>query len=310
MQFCTFHLWTVIHVTRNAELKRLEAAQNLTFQHKQAAYQALIAAKKHRAITSGALEQARKEQRLAYNAHDAAWQNYKSVRDSKSAHAEIRDALSKLNLARPVFQNAKAKFADARDNNMAAIANCKQARSEFEQAKTDHERTAAAYRALRDKLAAISRQKKEKQTIARRAGIPQTYIDNVWIVREASGTINLYFGGIGKPNGPSHGHYVMASNGVITYRRDPFSPHGCRNFTYEEAYIARKRDRGYAGGYGRTKFGYIDNRPVTFALGWGTKKGETLLANGHVTAEEFRFRSYHYNKGGEHHNNEKLQEIH
>lgn len=297
-------------MARDAELGRLKAAQNLTYQHKQATYQALGAAKKHRAFTNDALEQARKDQRFAYDTQNAAWQNYKSIRDSNGTRTEIRNARIKLNLARPVFQDAKVKFAAARDNHMAAIADCKQARAEFEQAKADHEQTAAAYRARRDMLVAISRRKKEeKRTIARRAGIPYIYIDNVWIAREASGTINFYFGGIGKPNGPGHGHYVMDSNGDITYRRNPFNPHGCCNFATEEAYIARKRDKGYVGGFGRARFGYVDDKPVTFALGWGTKKGEALLADGHITTEEFRSCNYHYGKGGGPHNNGKLQEI-
>lgn len=293
----------------DAELGRLKAAQYLTYLHKKAAYQALVAAKKCRTVASNALEEARNEQRLAFSAQDDAWQKYKSIRDANGTCTEIRDARRKLNLARPVFQEAKAKFADARDSHAAAIANCKQARDEFEQAKTDHERTAAAYRTRRNMLVAISRRKKEeKQAIARLAGIPQIYINNVWIVREASGATNLYFGGIGKPNGPGHGHYVMTSNGDVTYRRNPFNPHGYYNFTTEEDYIARKRDKGYVGGFGRARFGYVDGKPVTFAFGWGTKKGEALIADGHVTTWEFRSRNHHYGKGGGPHNNGKLQE--
>ena len=41
---------------------------------------------------------------------------------------------------------------------------------------------------------------------------------------------NIYFGGVGKPDGLGHGHYVMDPGGNVTYRRDPFDPHGAQNF--------------------------------------------------------------------------------
>lgn len=40
----------------------------------------------------------------------------------------------------------------------------------------------------------------------------------------------IYFGGVGKPDGPGHGHYVMDQKGNVTYRREPFDPHGAQNF--------------------------------------------------------------------------------
>lgn len=42
--------------------------------------------------------------------------------------------------------------------------------------------------------------------------------------------VNLYFGGVGEPNGPGHAHYVMDANGNLTYKREPFDPHGAQNF--------------------------------------------------------------------------------
>ena len=51
------------------------------------------------------------------------------------------------------------------------------------------------------------------------------------ISTDSDGITNIYFGGIGKPNGTGHGHYAMDRNGNVTYRREPFDPHGTQNFT-------------------------------------------------------------------------------
>jgi hypothetical protein len=52
---------------------------------------------------------------------------------------------------------------------------------------------------------------------------------------EPDGTVNIYFGGFGSPDGPGHGHYVMDPSGTVTYARDPSDEHGAQNFAdYEE----------------------------------------------------------------------------
>lgn len=43
------------------------------------------------------------------------------------------------------------------------------------------------------------------------------------------------------------------------------------------------QNANHSGGWKEAEHGYIDNQPVTFALGWGTRQGEVLLANGHVS---------------------------
>jgi hypothetical protein len=42
------------------------------------------------------------------------------------------------------------------------------------------------------------------------------------------------------------------------------------------------RRSGHQGGWTEAQHGYVDGKPVTFALGWGSKEGEVLLADGHV----------------------------
>ncbi len=115
----------------------------------------------------------------------------------------------------------------------------------FDQAKADHERSQAdftrakaefdqAARAFKVQLEVIraesKRKKDDKRAIAERASVPHQYRDNVWVTTQPDGTVNIYFGGIGEPVGPGHGHYVMDKYGNVTYRRDPFDPHGAQNF--------------------------------------------------------------------------------
>ena len=79
---------------------------------------------------------------------------------------------------------------------------------------------------------ANQKQREDKKSLAARAGVPLQYRDSVWISTDSNGNTNIYFGGVGKPNGPGHGHYVMDRSGTVTYRRDPFDPHGAQNFTH------------------------------------------------------------------------------
>jgi hypothetical protein len=53
------------------------------------------------------------------------------------------------------------------------------------------------------------KRREDKKSIAVKAGVPQQYHDNLWVSTDSNGNTNIYFGGIGKPNGPGHGHYVM-----------------------------------------------------------------------------------------------------
>jgi hypothetical protein len=78
------------------------------------------------------------------------------------------------------------------------------------------------------------RRKDDKRSLADRAGVPYQYRDNVYVSTEADGIVSIYFGGLGSPDGPGHGHYVMDAYDRIIYRRDPFDPHGSQNFADHE----------------------------------------------------------------------------
>lgn len=107
--------------------------------------------------------------------------------------------------------------------------------AELDRLKTAQDLAFQRKQAAFDKVKAEnSKRKNDKREIARRAGVPSQYLDAVWVSIDSSGNTNIYFGGVGKPNGPGHGHYVVDSSGKVTYRRDPFDPHGAQNFESEK----------------------------------------------------------------------------
>ena len=144
---------------------------------------------------------------------------------------EIRSARDKFQECKPAFQDAKDYFSSAKDTFNSAKAEHKRAQAEFKKAKAEFDDCVKAFKARLDELKSASQKRREdKKSIAEKAGVPSQYRDNVWISKDSDGNTNIYFGGFGKPDGPGHGHYVMDQNGNVTYRRDPFDPHGAQNF--------------------------------------------------------------------------------
>ncbi|HEX4662370.1 MAG TPA: hypothetical protein VH144_02020 [Candidatus Saccharimonadales bacterium] len=144
---------------------------------------------------------------------------------------EIRTARAQYESTKPAFQHAKAEFDRAKAEFNHAKADHEQKQAEFKRLKAEFESTKQAFRSRLEKVKAEGQRKRDdKRSIAQRAGVPSQHLDNVWVSRAADGTTNIYFGGVGKPNGPGHGHYAMDSSGNVTYRRDPFDPHGAQNF--------------------------------------------------------------------------------
>ena len=145
---------------------------------------------------------------------------------------EIRSARDKFQECKPAFQNAKDYFSSTEDIFKSAKAEHKRAQAEFNKAKDEFDACVKAFKTRLEQVRASSKKRREdKKSIAARAGVPLQYQDNVLISTDPDGITNIYFGGIGKPNGTGHGHYAMDRNGTVTYRREPFDPHGAQNFT-------------------------------------------------------------------------------
>lgn len=115
-----------------------------------------------------------------------------------------------------------------------------------------------------------------------RAGIPYIYRDNCKIRREADGTVNFYFGGLGGNDGLGHAHVSMDETGHVTYNRGVFDAHGANNFTDFEKRQQEYRTKHKRNWDSEVEQGVLETGEyVTFK----TKNGGTdiLIARGHVS---------------------------
>ena len=233
-------------MAKDAELDRLKTAQDLAYQRKQDAYQA---------------------QQRAYQEQDSTLRDLQRMRDSYGPIIERLNSLQET-----AFQNMKRAFDNASSAygagaaSYAAEGHRYEAESqgyvnvrrglvaELRSAKERHDATKPAFQRAKDDFNSAKRAFDSAN--AAKAGVPHQYHDNVWISTDSSGNTNIYFGGVGKPNGPGHGRYVMDRNGNVTYKRDPFDPHGAQNvMRYEQlerrlsavALTAYHRDRSSTG---------------------------------------------------------------
>lgn len=181
----------------------------------------------------------------AHNRHDGAsaksyateGHNYKAeaqsyVQERRRLVEECKSARARHEPYKSAFEDAKIAFGRAKDEHEQAKTAHERANDEFKHAKVDFDTTAKAFQARLTELRAENTKKKESnRAIAAKAGVPYQYRDNVYISKDPDGTINIFFGGFGKPDGPGHGHYSMDNSGKVTYKRDPLDEHGSKNFT-------------------------------------------------------------------------------
>lgn len=232
-----------------------------------------------------------------------------AVAERRRLVEEIREAKPRHEASRLAFQRAKTEFDRAKTEHDRARSDHERTQAAFKSAKAEFDRAKKAFQA---RLAVVRTQreqrKDDKRSLARQAGIPVQYWDDVYVSTEADGSVNLYFGGLGEPTGPGHGHYVVDRYGTVTYARDPADDHGAHNFANEEAYIQRQREQGHSGGFGHPIHGSIDGEPITAAFGWGTKEGQTLLADGHVNLATFKQHGNHNHYGAGRGPNDNVKE--
>lgn len=145
---------------------------------------------------------------------------------------EIRSARAPHDSAKVDFQRAKAEFDACKRTFDAAKAEHERTQVEFKHAKAEFDAAANAFKSRLKKVKAEGQKRRDdKKSIAEKAGVPYAYRDDVYTSKDPNGNINIYFGGVGEPNGPGHGHYVLDDRGRVIYERDPFDPHGPQNFT-------------------------------------------------------------------------------
>lgn len=165
---------------------------------------------------------------------------------------DIKAARARHEATKPAFQRAKDEFNAAKQEFARTKAEHESAQSAFKQTKADFDQAVKSFRSRLEKVKAENKNRNEdRQALARQAGVPTQYLDKVWVSKKPDGTVNLYFGGVGEPNGPGHGHYVMDRSGNVTYKRDPFDPHGAHNFTdAQDDYFQRISREAISGEFG------------------------------------------------------------
>lgn len=205
-------------------IERLNGLQEAAFQNMKRAFDSASSAHDRR-DGAGAASYAAEGHR-----YKAESQGY--VCERRGLVGELRSAKERHDATKPAFQRAKDDFNSAKRAFDSAKAEHERVRGEFQRAKADFDSCAKAFRSRLEKVKAEGQKRREdKKSIAAKAGVPHQYHDNLWVSTDSNGSTNIYFGGVGKPNGPGHGHYVMDHSGKVTYKRDPFDPHGAQNFT-------------------------------------------------------------------------------
>ena len=229
--------WQYYQNVRNSHGPRIDslnARQESAFQNMKRSYDAASSAYDRRDGASA-------------SSHAAEGRSYKEesqrcVAERRRLVEEIRSARTQHDASKPAFQRAKDDFSFAKRAFDSAKAEHERAQMEFKRAKADFDSCAKAFKSRLEKVKAEGQKRREdKKSIAAKAGVPYQYHDNVWVSTDSSGNTNIYFGGVGKPNGPGHGHYVMDRNGNVTYKRDPFDPHGAQNFERADLYMRSAR---------------------------------------------------------------------
>ncbi|MDF3284970.1 hypothetical protein [Gordonia sp. N1V] len=159
-------------------------------------------------------------------------ESQRCVAERRRLVEEIRSARSRHESQKPTFDRAKQEFESCKFAFTSAKSDHESAQNAFTRAKAHHETAAKEFRARLEYVKSESKKRNAyRRSLAERAGVPGRYIDNVWVSQKPDGSANIYFGGIGEPNGPGHGHYAVDRDGNVTYKRDPFDPHGTHNFT-------------------------------------------------------------------------------
>lgn len=212
-----------VRALNGPRIDRLNEQQEAAYENMKRAFDSASSAHMSR---DGASSRRYADQGHAYKAESQGY-----VSERRRLVREIRSAKARLEATKPAFQRAKDDFSAAKRTFDSAKTEHERAQASFKRAKADFDQAAKAFRAQLEKVKAAGKQRKaDKRNLAEQAGVPMQYRDNVWVSTDSEGNTNLYFGGVGDPNGPGHGHYVMNQSGKVTYKRDPFDPHGAQNF--------------------------------------------------------------------------------
>jgi hypothetical protein len=223
-------------MAQDAELDRLKATQDAAFSRKQSSWEAQsMVSAFNRASSAHDMRDGASAKMYANEGHAKKAEAQGYVAERRRLVAEIRSARERHEATKPAFQSAKAHFSQVKNDYDRTKEEHQQKQAKFQEDKAAFERAKEAFQKRLEVVHAQSKQRKdEKRALAEKAGVPFQYRDNVYVSRQPDGTINIYFGGVGTPDGLGHGHYALDQSGSVKYRREPFDPHGAQNFTDQQ----------------------------------------------------------------------------
>jgi len=262
-QDATWQEYQRVRTSNGPRIDSLNAQQENAFQNMKRAFDNASAAFNRREGASASMYSGEGHR------YKAEAQGY--VAERRRLVEEIRTARARHEASKPAFQQAKNSFNVTKRAFDGAKAEHENAKANFKDAKLAFDNATKAFRNRLEQVKTEGKKRnQDRQELARKAGVPYGYLDSVWVSKKADGSVNIYFGGVNEPNGPGHGHYVMDSNGKVTYKRDPFDPHGAHNFTdnqHDYSEMVGQESRAGEFGFGCRFRGYdayvessVDNR--------------------------------------------------
>ena len=223
--------------SKGPRIGQLNDVQERAFQNMKSSYDSASSAYDRR---DGLGAKSYADQGRAYKAESESY-----VEERRRLVAELRSAGDHQKSYAPAFQTAKGKFDSAKREFDAAKAAHERTQIEFKAAKAAFDKASSAFKSRLEFIHAERKLHTEKnKRLAERVGVPYQYLDKIMVRSTPDGGMNFYFGGVGLPNGPGHGHYATDRNGKVTYRREPFDPHGSHNFTDDPRW--QRFDGGFA----------------------------------------------------------------
>lgn len=160
------------------------------------------------------------------------------ARRQKSAGSALSDAKANTDYYRSEherlhaeFVSAKSEWQSLRDQYQSAKQENERDNAIYRSAKADFDQAHAAYIKRREYVQDQRRHEKDSdRELARKAGVPSRFLDNILVKRDSDGTVNIYYGGYGSPDGLGHGHCSIDPSGEVTYDRAPNEEHGAQNY--------------------------------------------------------------------------------
>mgnify|MGYP000845156039 CR=1 FL=1 len=136
---------------------------------------------------------------------------------------------STFHRAKEAFNAAKARHESAQAEFKRLKAERDRCKAEFDAAQAEHIRLKEEFQKWLEKLKSDNQRERDK--ILDKAGVGWFERDTAKIVKKSDGTVQIYYGGLGKGDGYGHGHAALDQYGNKIYDRGAFEEHDSHNYT-------------------------------------------------------------------------------